>query len=95
SGFTYYLARGLIAVNFLGMANILAGRELVRELIQYDASPEKIASEILRLIESKEKRDLLSKELESITEPLAEPGSYERAAIATLGVIKDDVSGRI
>ena len=95
SGFTYYLAKGLIAVNFLGMANILAGRELVRELIQYDASPEKIASEILRLIESKEKRDLLSKELESITEPLAEPGSYERAAIATLGVIKDDVRGRV
>ena len=94
SGFTYYLAKGLISVNFLGMANLLAGRELVRELIQFDASSEKIASEIMRLIESKEERELLSKELEAITEPLAEPGAYERAAIATLGVIEDNlVSG--
>ncbi|HAA87901.1 MAG TPA: hypothetical protein DCE22_06555 [Verrucomicrobiales bacterium] len=91
SGFTYYLAKGLISVDFLGMANLLAGRELVREFIQYDASPEKIASEILRLIESKEERELLSKELEAITEPLADPGAYERAAIATLGVNEDGV----
>ena len=91
SGFTYYLAKGLISVNFLGMANLLAGRELVREFIQYDASPEKIASEILRLIESKEERELLSKELEAITEPLAEPWAYERAAIATLGVNENGV----
>ena len=92
SAFTYYLAKGLIAVNFLGMANILAGRELVRELIQYDASPGKIASEILRLIGSKEERELLSRELKEITEPLAEVGAYDRAAIATIGVIKNDVT---
>lgn len=92
SAFTYYLAKGLIAVNFLGMANILAGRELVRELIQYDASPGKIASEILRLIGSKEERELLSRELKEITEPLAEVGAYDRAAIATISVIKNDVT---
>ena len=90
SGFTYYLARGLIAVNFLGMANILAGRELVRELIQHDASSERIASEILRLIGSEEQRTLLSEELVAITEPLAETGAYDRAAMATIGVMKDD-----
>ena len=73
------------------MANLLAGRELVREFIQYDASPEKIASEILRLIESIEDRELLSKVLEAITEPFAEPGAYERAAIATLGVNENGV----
>ncbi len=70
------------------MANILAGREVVREFLQTDATPEKVSSELLRLIVSSEERKSLSEELKEVTNPLAESGSYALAAEETLEVIK-------
>ena len=88
SALTYLLARALISVKFLGMANILAGREVVREFLQTDATPEKVSSELLRLIVSSEERKSLSEELKEVTNPLAESGCYALAAEETLEVIK-------
>ena len=62
------------------MANLLAERELVREFIQYDANPEKISSELLRLIVSDEERCCLSENLKEVTQPLAQAGAYATAA---------------
>ena len=47
---TYALGRMLVQVDFLGIVNILAGREVVRELLQGRASAEGIAAELGRLI---------------------------------------------
>lgn len=88
SALTYILAKGLIAVKFLGMANILADREVVREFLQADATSEKVSSELLRLIVSPEERKFLSEELKEITHPLAETGAYARTAEACLEIIK-------
>ncbi len=81
---TYYLARALMAVDYLGMANLLAGRELVREFLQGDAVATTVAAELLRLNQSREERELLARELQEVTAPLAELGAYKRAAAATL-----------
>ena len=81
---TYYLARALMAVNYLGMANLLAGRELVREFLQGDAVAGTVAAELLRLNQSGEEREVLARELQDVTAPLAELGAYRRAAAATL-----------
>lgn len=82
---TYYAARAVMAVEFLGMANLLAGRELVRELLQDDARPEIVAAELLRLVGSAEERDALGAALQEVTAPLAKTGAYARAAAAVLG----------
>ena len=81
---TYYLARALMSVDYLGMANLLAGRELVREFLQGDAVAETVSAELLRLSQSEEEREKLGRELQEVTAPLAELGAYQRAAAATL-----------
>ncbi|MFP6873481.1 MAG: lipid-A-disaccharide synthase [Verrucomicrobiales bacterium] len=81
---TYHVARALMAVDYLGMANLLAGRELVREFLQGDAVAGRVAAELLRLSESEEQREELGRELQAVTAPLAEHGAYQRAAAATL-----------
>jgi lipid-A-disaccharide synthase len=48
---TYWLARTVVRVPYIAMANILAGRRLVPELIQGAATPAKIAHEVERFLD--------------------------------------------
>ena len=48
---TYWLGRWLINIKFIGLPNILAGKGIVREFIQYAANAGNIADEIGRIVE--------------------------------------------
>lgn len=84
---TYEVGLRLIRVKHLGMVNILAGRPVIREFIQHDATPAALADEGLRLLNSREARERLSSDLASVTSILGgesgNPASL-RAARATL-----------
>jgi lipid-A-disaccharide synthase len=51
SPLTYQLAKRLVKVEHIGLCNIVAGASVAPELIQDDASPQRIAAEIQRLLE--------------------------------------------
>ncbi len=55
SDLSYYLARHLIRVSYIGLPNLVAGRQIVPELVQNDAQPELIAAEALDLLEHPER----------------------------------------
>ena len=50
SGLTYALGRRFVRVPHVAMANLIAGRRVVPELIQGDFTPDAVAAEILRLL---------------------------------------------
>ncbi|MER3425506.1 MAG: lipid-A-disaccharide synthase, partial [Nitrospiraceae bacterium] len=45
SSLTYWLGRWLIKIKWIGLANIIAGRTIVPELIQHDLTPERLTAE--------------------------------------------------
>lgn len=77
---TYYIGKQLIKVPYLGIVNILAGRELVKELIQQACTGQTISSELTRLMESATTRDQLTQELNQILHQLGDGDAYARAA---------------
>jgi lipid-A-disaccharide synthase len=79
---TYMMGKMLIRVPFLGIVNILAGREVVKELIQRECSPAKVATELLRLHGDSVGRATLTAELTRVVNGLAGDGAYARAAAA-------------
>lgn len=81
---TYLAGKLLIRVKWLGIVNILAGREIVREFIQGRCSPEKISAELLRLSDNSQARTALAAELRGIVDSLAGDGAYGKAAEAML-----------
>ena len=50
--FTFLLAKKLIKTPYVSLPNILAGKEIVPELLQHDCTPENIANHILPFLES-------------------------------------------
>jgi lipid-A-disaccharide synthase len=62
------------------MANLIAGREVAKELIQKDFSPLKVADEALRLLDDATLRDKQKAELRGVRKALGPAGASARAA---------------
>lgn len=84
--FTFWLAKKLIKTPYVSLPNILAGKEIVPELLQHDCTPENIANHVLPFLESD------NTELKAIFLALHKQircNADEQAAQAVLDVLED------
>lgn len=79
---TYVAARLLVKIKHIGIVNILAGEEVVREFIQTDAEPTAVSQTLRGFLESPEKRASLQARLAETSDKLGSIGAHERAATA-------------
>lgn len=89
SAASYALGRRFVHVNHICLANLIAGREIVPELIQDAAAPERIAAEIGELLVKPEKAREMKAALAEIREKLGTPGASERTARIACDMLKD------
>lgn len=90
---TYWIARGLIRVPYISMANLLAGKALVPELIQGAATPGSVAAAALDLLKDPKSLHRLQEQLLSLRESLGKPGAALRAARLILEEVFPPTSG--
>jgi lipid-A-disaccharide synthase len=92
SPLTARLAKPLVRTNFFSMVNLIAGREVVPELIQDDFTAERVAGEVLAMLskspESIQKMKEMRRGLAEVTQLLGPPGAVERAADAILAQLR-------
>jgi lipid-A-disaccharide synthase len=81
---TYWIARALIQVDCIGLVNLVAGRKIVPELIQQEATPERLNREAVRLLTDKTAYDEMKAALHAVRRSLGEPGASRRAAEVAL-----------
>jgi lipid-A-disaccharide synthase len=81
---TYLAARAVVNVNYLGMPNLLADKEVVPEFIQQQAKPDAIAEAMGPLVEDVHARKRMISDFEAIIDKLGGRGASERAAQAIL-----------
>lgn len=87
SPLTYALGRPFVRVPHYAMANLIAGRRVVTELIQSAFTPEAVASETLALLDDPERRAEVRRGLGVIRERLGPPGASERAAALVAALV--------
>ena len=88
SPLSYWVGRAMIRVNWIGLVNLVAGRSLVPELIQKEATGEKMAAEALRILEDEPYRKAMIQGLAEVRQKLGSPGASDRVARMALEMIK-------
>jgi len=81
---TYLLARLLVRVPSIGLANLVAGRRFIPELIQHQATPARLAEEARRILDDASYRERMRTEMTRVKSLLGPPGASERAAAMVL-----------
>jgi len=89
---TGLLARALIRVKHVCLANLIADRRIVPELLQRHASPEAIADKATDIVLDEAKRRKMAADLLGIRKQLGGSGASERVARIALGMLKGESS---
>jgi lipid-A-disaccharide synthase len=84
---THWLARRLVKLPHFGLINIIAGAEVVPELIQQDVNGERIAAEVRRMARPEEHARVRAK-LAAVRQKLGGPGASRRAAEAIMAAVR-------
>ena len=85
SPLTYRLGRLLVRhLRHFSLVNLIAGREVIPELLQDEVAPETLAKHLRLLLQDSEYRQKVLYGLAEVTEKLGPPGCAERAAEAAL-----------
>jgi lipid-A-disaccharide synthase len=77
---TAFLAKPLVRTPFFSMVNLIAGRQVVPELVQREFTPARVAEETLQFLRSPDKAEMTRRGLAEVRERLGPPGAVERAA---------------
>jgi lipid-A-disaccharide synthase len=88
SPLTYLLGRLLVNIAFIGLPNIIAGKKIVTELIQHEASAKNLAAEINRLLTDKACAQTLREELKLVREQLGQGGGSTNMAALVLEMLE-------
>ncbi len=83
---TAAIARWLVRTPMFAMVNLIAGKRVVPELVQKDFTPQQVAQEAKRLLDSPAAREEMQRGLADVRTKLGPPGAIDRAAdiIATM-----------
>jgi lipid-A-disaccharide synthase len=89
SPLTYRLGKPFVHVDTYAMANLVAGKRVVPELIQDDFTPEAVAREAVRLLTDRSEAERMRADLREVRGRLGEAGASRRAAEAVMAVARE------
>ena len=84
---SFLLGRLMVRVDHVALPNLVAGRRVVPELVQWECTPERIARVLFEYLASPAKAAEVRSALAEVRERLGGPGAFDRAAEAVLSEI--------
>ncbi|MBU4312232.1 MAG: lipid-A-disaccharide synthase [Candidatus Omnitrophica bacterium] len=77
---TWLFAKNLIKIPDIGLVNIVAGKRIVPELVQFQVNAENIAKEALEILKDKRKQEEIKENLRQVKQKLGSSGATSRAS---------------
>ncbi len=88
SRLSWHILRALVNLELSGLPNVIAGREIVPELLQDQVTAERIVPIALELLQDSKKREAQQESLRWVYQQLGEPGAAKRTAQLILNHIR-------
>lgn len=86
---TYLLVHRMLKIKHIGLCNIVADKRIAPELIQHDATAERICAQMTALLAHPEQRKQMKQELSRIEDLLGKKGGIENIARLVLEMCRD------
>ncbi|PID72246.1 MAG: lipid-A-disaccharide synthase [Desulfobulbus propionicus] len=87
---TYCLGRLLVRnLRFFSLVNLIADREIIPELLQDEVTPQRLADELMDLLEKEQHDQSITKAFSALKATLGGPGASKRAAAIALEIINE------
>ena len=84
-----WLKRHFLKVKFVSLVNLIAGREVVRELVAADMCLDNVKSELGKILPETKERAAMLKEYDRMIDILGAAGASERAAAIMVRMLKE------
>ena len=82
--FLYRIGRKLLKVKWISLANLIVGREIIRELVQMDCNPRTIADELRKILDDKQYDAEFQRNYAELRQRMGSAGASKRAAQAVI-----------
>lgn len=80
SRFTYHFVKAIIKVPFISLVNLIAGKEVVKEMIQDEMTADKVGEELKQLVQDSPKRKAAIEGYEEIRKTLGTENASKKTA---------------
>lgn len=90
SRISYHIIKPLTLVDLYSLPNVISGREVVPELIQYDLTPQSLLEKVENMLDHPEVTEKMKAELSAVRKALGPKGASRRAALAVHGRLWGD-----
>jgi len=85
SAFTYWFARSVVKVKFIGLVNLVAGKSVTPEILQDEATPQRLADETLKLMSATPGRQTMLEGFAEVRNRLGDKKAASTVAAILLG----------
>lgn len=83
------IARLVVKIPYISLVNIVAGREVVKEILQEDATPDNLSAELLQILDNPEYNRKIRTDLEDVRRLMGQKGCSGNVAQILLEMIKE------
>ena len=88
SPISYYIAKRLVKIKYISLVNLIMGREVVKELIQENCTPENIQRELVRILPKGDSREQMEADYKELIQLLGGGGASRKVAQSLLKTIR-------
>ena len=82
--FLYRIGRKILKAKWISLANLIMGREIIRELVQMDCNPKTVAAELRKIFDNEQYNAEFQRNYAELRQRMGSAGASQRAAKAVI-----------